>query len=451
MLKCYYKRWPMKQNRYVDEKGNPINYGFEGKKPLLNFFFIFSIIIPLILIGLIIYTVISNNYCHEIYDKIKDASYKYLQDNDDLPENEGDFAQVQMDDLYEYSYITEEQTASEKCTGTVKITKYENDYIYTLDVNNCDKCSVNKRYKSWGSEVSYYNSSKTIVDVIPYYNIYDRQVGVTEWSDYYDEEELSTTVSEYGVRLPEDTEDMPEEPSGSEIVEVQTEEKTFYRYSDKSWKWYNIIGDYSDFYSEQPSGYAYKDENTQKYTEYTSYSLNYPEEYDYREIKRARGYKFYYVDDNGNKVYANNGNYTVEDDVDLDVYTEREDEYATMYSYRDKVWRWYNGEQRKYSSYRKTASEDYPYRDDELYSLDSYSSWSEESSLTSENESYRVEESKVMTRYRYVYEILSLKILDEDLTKEDFEEKVNMTLDQIRNNESYKLEVSYKFRYRDAK
>ncbi len=441
----------MRRNRYVDENGNPINYGFEGKKPLLNFFFIFSIIIPLILIGLIIYTVVNNNYCHGIYDKIKEASYNYLDDNKKLPENEGDYTTVQMDELYEHSYITKGQTANKKCTGKVKITKYEDDYIYTLDVNNCDKCSVNKRYKNWSSESNYYNSGKTIVDVVPYYNIYDRQVGVTEWSDYYDEEELTKKVSKYGVRLPKDKDEMPEEPEGSEIVEVQKEERTFYSYSDKSWKWYDIVGDYSDFYSEQPSGYDYKDEDTQKYTEYTNYSLNYPEEHDYRDIRRERGYKFYYVDENGEKVYANNGNYTVEDDVDLDVYTERDEETATMYSYRDKVWRWYNGQKREYSSYRKTQSEDYPYRDDELYSLDSYSSWSESSSLTPENESYRVEQTKVMTRYRYVYEILSLKILDENLTKKEFEKTTNMTLDEVRNNENYKLEVTYKFKYRDAK
>lgn len=441
----------MRRNRYVDENGNPINYGYESKKPILYLFFIISVIIPLILIGLIIYTAINNNYCHDIYVQIENASYKYLQDNKDLPKNEGDSITVKMDDLYEHSYITKGQTTSKKCTGDVKVTKYEDDYIYTLDVNNCDKCSVNKRYKSWGSETSYYNSSKTIVDVIPYYNIYDRQVGLTEWSDYYDEEELANKVSKYGVRLPKDKSEMPVEPEGSTIVEAQKEEKTFYSYSDKSWKWYDIVGDYSGFYSEQPNGYSYKDENTRKYTEYTDYSLSYPEEHDYREIRSERGYKFYYVDENGEKVYANNGKYAVEDDVDLDVYTERDEEYATMYSYRDEVWRWYNGEPRRYSSYRKTQPNGYPYRDDELYSLDSYSSWNEESSLTPENASYRVEKTKVMTRFRYVYEILSLKILDEDLPRNEFEETTNMTLNQVRNNENYKLEVNYKFKYRDAK
>ena len=441
----------MRRNKYVDENGNPIDYGYESKKPLLYFFFIFSVIIPLILIGLIIYTVINNNTCHEVYDTIKNASYKYLKENKNLPENEGDHVNVKMNDLYEHSYLTKGQTEGNKCTGKIKVTKYENDYIYTLDIGSCDKCSVSKRYKNWGSESSYYNRSKQIVDVIPQYNIYDRQVGVTEWSRYYDEDELAKKTSKYGVRLPKDKEDMPEVPSGSEIAEVQKENKTFYSYSDKSWKWYDIVGDYSDFASEQPSGYAFRDDDTEKYTEYTNYSLNYPEEHEYREIKKVTGYRYYYVDEHGKKIYANNGNYTIQDEVDLDLYTERDEDSASMYSYRDKVWRWYNGPKRKYSSYRKTMPAGYNYRDDELYSLDASSEWSEESKLTPESKSYRVEKSKVMTRFRYAYEILSLKILDENLPKKDFENATNMTLNEIRKNDSYKLDITYKFRYRDAK
>lgn len=441
----------MRRNKYVDENGNPINYGFESKKPLLNLFFVFSVVIPIVLIGVIIYTVVNTNYCHNIYDDIKKASFKYLKDNKNLPENEGDHKVVQIKDLYEHSYITDGKTANKTCTGTIKVTKYEDEYLYTLDVNNCDKCSVSRRYKSYGEESDYLDRTKTIVDVTPYYNLYDRQIGVTEWSDYYDAEELAKKASKYGVRLPKDKSEMPEEPSGSAIVEAQKEEKTFYSYSDKSWKWYDIVGDYSGFASEQPSGYAYRDDDTRKYTEYTDYSLNYPEEHEYRDIRQKTGYKFYYIDENGKKIYANNGKYTVEDEVDLNIYTERDDESATMYSYRDEVWRWYNGEKRSYSSFRRTGTDDYPYRDDELYSLDSYSSWDEESNLTPENASYRVEKTKIMTRFRYVYEILSLKILDKDLPKKEFEKQTNMTLKQIRENENYKLEVNYKFRYRDAK
>lgn len=440
----------MRRNEYVDEQGNPIDYSFTSKKPILNLFFIIGTILPLILVGFIIYTVVNNNYCQEIYGNIETASYNYLKEEKKLPEYSGDHVYVKLDDLYEHSYLTPGKTANTRATGRVKVTKVEDDYIYTLDIGNCDKCSVSKRYKNWGSETSSYDSSKTIVDVVPYYNIYDREVNTTKWSDYYDQEEIKKKVSKYGVRLPKDQSHLPEVPDGTNIVEVQKEDKTYYRHSDKSWKWYDIVGDYSGFYSEQPSGYSNKDEYTKKDTEYTEWSLNYPEEHDYRTIRSATGYKFYYIDENDQKVYANNGKYTVEEDVDLDIYTETDEETTTMYSYSDKVWRWYNGDRRRYSGYRNSQPEDYPYRDDELFQLGSYSSWKEESSLTPENESYRVEETKIMSRYRYVYETLSLPLYDEALTKAEFEEKVGRSLEDIRQDENYKVEVTYKYKYRDA-
>ena len=440
----------MRRNEYVDEQGNPIDYSFVNKKPLLNFFFVFSVILPLVLIGFIIYTVVNNNYCHEIYDNIKDSTYNYLKEEKLLPEYSGDYVYVKLNDLYEHSYITPGKTANKKATGRVKVTKVEDDYIYTLDVGNCDKCSISKRYKNWGSETNNYNSSATVIDVIPYYNIYDREVNTTEWSDYYDQEELKKKVSKYGVRMPKEQDNLPEVPNGTNVVEVQKEDKTFYRYSDKSWKWFDIIGNYSGFYSEQPSGYSNKDESTKKNTEYTAWSLNYPEEHEYRSIKKATAYKFYYVDDNGQKVYANNGKYTVEEDVDLDLYTERDEESTTMYSYRDEVWRWYNGTKRKYSSFRNNQPNGYPYRDDDLYQLGSYSGWAEESSLTPENQEYRVEETKIMSRYRYVYETLSLPLYESAMKKSEFEKKVGRDLEDIRLDENYKVEVTYKYKYRDA-
>ncbi len=440
----------MRRNEYVDEQGNPIDYSFTSKKPILNLFFIIGTILPLVLVGFIIYTVVNNNYCHEIYGNIETATYNYLNEEKKLPEYSGDHIYVKLDDLYEHSYLTPGKTANTRATGRVKVTKVEDDYIYTLDVNNCDKCSVSKRYQNWSGETSSYDSSKTIVDVVPYYNLYDREVNTTEWSDYYDQENIKKKTSKYGVRMPKDQSQLPNVPEGTNIVEVQKEDKTFYRYSDKSWKWYDIVSNYSDFYSEQPSGYQHKDANTEKNTEYTEWSLNYPEEHDYRTIRRTTGYKYYYVDDNGQKVYTNNGKYTVEGEVDLDVYTERDEEGATMYSYSDKVWRWYNGTRRNYSGYMHEQPSGRPYRDDGLYILGNYSSWDEDSLLTHENESYRVEETKIMSRYRYVYETLSLPLYEEALTKAEFEEATGRSLEDIRQDENYKVEVTYKFKYRDA-
>ena len=55
-----------------------------------------------------------------------------------------------------------------------------------------------------------------------------------------------------------------------------------------------------------------------------------------------------------------------------------------------------------------------------------------------------------MTRFRIKYDILSLKVLDEPLNRQDFEKKVKMTIPQFATNNNYKLEVTYKFRYRKS-
>lgn len=439
----------MKRNKYVDDNGETINYGFESKKPILTILFVIGTVVPLILVGFIIYTVICNNYCHNIYKKIETASYNYLKNTKKLPKYAGDNITVKMDDLYSHSYLNKVDTADKKVTGNVKVTKYKKEYIYTLNINNCGKCSIKTRYGKWSSETSLYKN-KWIVDVIPYFNVYDRQVGMSQWSRMYDDDELEKKSSKYKVRLPKE-EELPEIPEGSNIMDVETEEVTYYRYSDKSWKWYDIVGDYSDFYSERPNGFTNKDEDTLKYTEYTDYSLDYPEEYDYRTIKSQTGYKFYYIDDSGKKIYANSGKYAIEEDVDQSVYNERDDKSATMYSYSDKTWRWYNGQKRSYSSYKSLKPDGYNYKDEDLYSLDDFSSWNVYSYLTEDSKSYRTEEEKVMTRFRIKYEILSLKVFNDALKKDEFENAMNKKIKNIRKDETYKLEVNYKFRYKNVK
>ena len=73
--------------------------------------------------------------------------------------------------------------------------------------------------------------------------------------------------------------------SDASIINIESDSTYYYRYRDRTWKWYDIEGDYSEFSSEQPAGYANKDENSSRYTEWTEYSLNYPAEKDYRTIR----------------------------------------------------------------------------------------------------------------------------------------------------------------------
>lgn len=439
----------MKRASYVDSSGNTIDHTFESKKTFLNIFFVIGTIVPLILIGLIIYTMVDNSKCNKIYNSIKSATLEYMKDNDKMPEYEGDSVTINIDKLYSGKYLSSGYTDNLVCSGKVKATKYKNEIVYTLDVNNCNTCSVNTRYGSWSEELSYYPTGKSIVEVIPYYNFYEREVLTTDWSKDYEADELSKKESKYGVKMPENEEDvgMPKVPTEGEIVEVQTLETSMYRYKDKQWLWYNQPLSYSEFSSEQPDGFSTKDESTRIYTDWSEYSLDYPGEKDYREIKQVTGYKFYYEKD-GKKVYANNGKYTAAEDIDETKYDHHDSDTSTLYQYRDSKWRWYNGQKRQYSSYRSIQPNGYLYRDDETEKENSYSSWSDKTTINANNALYRTEETKTLTKFRYVYEILSLPVLEKSVTLDKFEKKVDMTPSEFASLEEYKLEVTYKFRYR---
>jgi len=439
----------MKRASYVDQSGNTIDHTFESKKTFLNIFFVIGTIVPLVIIGLIIYTIVENNKCNKIYDSIKSATLEYIKDNDEMPEYEGDSVSVNIDKLYSGKYLSSVYTDNMVCSGKVKATKYKSELVYTLDVGNCNTCSVSRRYGSWSNEIGYFPTNKTIVDVVPYYNYYEREVLTTEWSKNYEKEELSKKESKYGVKMPKDMEDaaMPKVPTEGEIVEVQAFETPMYRYKDKQWLWYKEVGDYSEFSSEQPNGFANKDEATKIYSEWSEYSLDYPGKKDYREIKQATGYKFYY-EENGKKVYANNGKYTAMEDIDQTKYDHHDEDTSLLYKYRDSLWRWYNGKKRQYSSYYSNQPQGYIYRDDETERESGYSAWKEESSINPSNSGYRTEEVKTLTKFRYIYEILSLPVLDKPVTKDKFIKLVNMTPGEFASLEEYKLEVDYNFKYR---
>ena len=440
----------MRRKTYVDEEGNTIDQNFENKQPLLRFFFVFGTLLPIIIIVFIVMAVVQNNNCTQIYDTLKTTSLNYAKDQGTLPTIEGEYVNVRLDDLYDEEYLSSTSTNNSLCSGSVKITKYKDEYVYTIDAKNCGECSVNKKYGAWSSEQSSYPSGKAIVDVIPYYNYYDREVSTTSWSNYYDDSELSDETSEYGIRLPLDETTLPSIPKEGTITNIENDTIYYYRYRDRRWKWYDIEGDYSDFSSEQPANYANKDENTEQYTDWSEYSLNYPEEKDYRTIQSATGYKFYYLNDKNEKIYYNSGKYSARDDVNTTKYNRTEQETATLYRYRDKQWRWYNGTKRRYSTLTSSQPTGLPYKDIETETLGNPTSWDEKSHVTSENQEYRVEERKIMTRFRVEYEILSLKVLKNPLNRKDFENKVKMTVQEFYSNKNYKLEVTYKFKYRKS-
>lgn len=439
----------MKRANYVDEQGNSIDQSFESKKPILVFLFIIGTILPLLLIGLIIYTAVQNNNCNKVYSEIKKATNNYLKEESLLPLVEGENTSVSLDKLYKNNYLSSFKTNNTICKGNVKTTKIDKGYIYSLNISNCNTCTTNTRYKSWSSELSHKPTNKQIIDVIPYYNYYEREVNITDWSKYYEKDELDKEKSKYGIKLPADLENsgMPEVPEEGEIVEVKKEEVLNYHHKDKQWLWYDIIGDYSEFSSEKPSGYNNKDEKSKIYSDWSKWSLNHPEEHSYRDVSTTTGYQFYY-EKNGKKVYANNKKYTAREDVDETKYNRRESESVKMYRYRDAKWRWYNGQKRKYSALRSEKPNGYNYRDDDTEAETNYSSWTDKSTINEKNSEYRTEETKVLTRFRYVYEILSDPVLEEPVTKDEFIDIIGMSVPEFVTQEDYKVEVTYKYKYR---
>ena len=162
----------MKRQTYVDKEGNTINPSLENKRPLLSFFFLFGTILPVIIIILIIIAVNQNNSCLKIYNTLKTASLNYAKDSGTVPSLEGESVTIKLNELYDGDYISSTNTNNTLCSGSIKITKYKDDYLYTVDARNCGKCSVNRKYGGWSKEQTTYPSGKAIVDVIPYYNYY---------------------------------------------------------------------------------------------------------------------------------------------------------------------------------------------------------------------------------------------------------------------------------------
>jgi hypothetical protein len=292
----------------------------------------------------------------------------------------------------------------------------------------------------WSSEKEKKGSAR-IVDVIPYYNYVEKETYYTEWSGYYSLEELK----EYPIEGPED-ERFPDIASDAKNVTIETDYKMYYRYRDKLWRYYEDNGgSYSDFSSEQPAGYAYKDEDTVRTKDCSPWSLNYPEEKDYRYIRETYGSRWYYLDGK-TKVYWNSGAYSPEQPDETYNLQERED--VRMYCYEDDEWRWYNGEPRYYSNFMSEPYGIYTNRDEGFFDYTSWSYWDTVSELDDYNSYYREEESENRPRYRLKYDMYSFNKLEGSLSKEEFENIVGKTLQQIIDDPKYDLVVTYKYKTR---
>ena len=438
----------MKRMKYVDNSGNTTDIAFESKKPFLYALLAVNILVPLIVVCLIIYKMSINSTCNKVYENIKRAAKAYSEELGELPSVEGEYTIVNISDLYAEGYLNSADTNNSVCSKEVKIMRYEGKYLYTIDTENCGKCSISQKYSGWSNFQNRYPQGRAIVEAIPYYNYVDLEHNTTAWSKYYDESELSDEESEYGIKLPLDEEKLPEIPKEAEINSIEADTTYYYRYVDKKWKWYDQELDYSEFSSEKPEGYEKKDEDTEITTQWSEYSQDYPEDKEYRDIDKKTGYKFYYLTKSNKKIYYNNGKYSVSSEVNTKKYDKKDEDTTLLYRYRDKKWRWYNGQKRRYSMFNHTGSERTPIKDAQIELVENPTSWSTERMIDEQSEGYRIEESKLMTRFRIKYDIASLPILKNPITKNKLEEKLGKNLIEIASDESKKISVTYKYRYR---
>lgn len=402
---------------------------------------IIVIVVPVVIIIIIINLIISgvrNSNCYNIRKELSNYVDSYVMSYNLWPTINGDSVVINLDNVKKVTF------KDQVCSGEVKITKVNDEFIKTFYLENCNYCSASE--SDFKNEKSKYNS-KLNADVIVYINYYNVTNNNSPWSEYIPYEEISTEETN-GVMLPLNEEDLPEISDEAIITEIVKEDKTFYSYRNKLWLWYKVNNnDYSDFSSEQPSGYANKDKRTEIKSDYSEWSIDYPEEKSYRVISNRNGYRWYKKDEDGKIVWWNNGEYYP--DMPEDGYKRDDDNKITMYRYFDYLWKWYNGEARGYySSYSATPpSKSYIYKDEDLTRYTDWSGFVTYSSVNSDNEYYREEITNVHSRYMIKYKIRSFLVLDEFLERTEFEETLGRTLEEMSEDINVDLEITFKYRY----
>lgn len=436
------------REEYVSNDGKTVNQAEKDKAYVKKLLIIIGVILFIILLFFITRFIIRNNTCNTIIKKVKETSLSYAKEKNILPEAEGDFVLLELSDLLENDKIMKEDiTVNEKqAEGNIKITKYKKEYIVTVELTKCSYCdSANKK---WGKEFDK-KPNKPIIDVVAYYNYQIKSTSHTKWTDWIASNQLNVKTDEkYNVRLPQEENKLPSIPNDAFIDVIEQENKDYYRYRDKRCKYYKDNGGvYTDYFaSEKPEGYANYDEKTEKYTDWTDYSLDYPEKKSYRQIETKTGYKWYYLDKKGKKVYYKNGMYAVEVVSSKNYVKDSKAGTAQMHRYRDKQWRFYNGAKRQYTGYTVNAVRGYSSKDEGLCQYNNWSIWKDTSFVTNENRAYREEEVDTRYRYRIKYSLLSLSAFDKAVTKEQLEQKLGQNIDEILKRKDLKVSISYKFR-----
>lgn len=395
------------------------------------------IIVVVLLLFIIISGLIKrshNKTCSSLRKEIIDLADIYVDNKNLLPTLNGSSISVELAELSRDVKFKKNQVL-----GTVTYTKYNDDYIKTVEITNAGYCTT----KAFDKEKDKYDSNKNVkVEVT--FNYYDVDSYKSNWTSWMPSENISEEETD-GVLLPTDLKRLPSIPKQAVNLKYIRETKTYYSYHDKQWKWYKNDIKYSEYSSEQPKEYSTKDPATAIVTDPTEWSLDYPEVHDYRRIQTNTGYRWYY-EENGNKIYWESGKYSPTSPGTE--YKKESETSVRMYSYTDTKWRWYNGKtSRAYSSYNQTKPNGYNYKDSDLYRYTNWSSFTDKSSINSSNKDYREEKTDTYSRYLIEYQIYSLAKLDQNVDLYELEAKTGMTYEELLNDKTKDVQVNFRFLY----
>ena len=188
----------------------------------------------------------------------------------DLPETEGDSKTASIDDLIAAGLITLEELTpvGTACTGNITVIKGNgNKYFYSNDVT-CGTCSTANLYNNWSEWTNFEPTGLGASGQIQagiYYNYGKGEKKFSDWSEWT----LSTSTPKE-----------PSIPSGAELIDTETEQKTQYSYRDGTFKWYKLTSAGTSYYnngafSETSPGSGYsKDVATKKTSRTTTANIS---------------------------------------------------------------------------------------------------------------------------------------------------------------------------------
>ena len=433
--------------KYVNDDGTPYVSDKDPVKTLRAVGIFLLVVFIIIIIYFFVRSITRNNRCYNIESKILDAGFNYAKQKKVLPVINGEKVTIKLNEFSKKVDLPDSELTidDEKCDAEVTYTKYNNTYVKSINLKGCGYCASNKRYTKKTGSTSKYDPRKHNVKVVTTYNYYTRESYYTEYTDYMESAKVKKKESKkYHVYLPKDKNELPDTPEDAHVVAIEQEVMKYYRYRDKQWLFYEKNNpNYSAYSSEKPKGYAYKDEESVKNSKLSKWTLNYPDEKEYRTIEATVAYRWYYKKGR-KKIYYNNGAYTI--DPPSKKY-KRYDKTANMYRYYDEQWRWYNGQERDYCGYDSTPSEYCTHKDEDTLDHTEWSGWEPDSYLNPSNASYREQQEDIYSRYRIKYEIHSFPIMKNYVDKKEIEAKIGKPIADIVSDEHIGLQYDYKFIY----